>query len=411
MNGKYVAGMLMLSLMAAACGKDKGNGNDNTNDDVEKYPPVETANPNTSYPPAFQGQTRIYGLKTKAELDVKILNQNLQRPWGMAALPNGNWLITQKNGSMVVLNADGSLKSTINGLPAVNSGGQGGLLGITLDPQFAQNRMVYWTFSEDVSGGTVTAVAKGMLAENESSINNATVIYRAMPAYQGLLHYGGRLAFDGSGSLLVSTGERSDLATRPSAQDKATGLGKILRITREGQAASGNPFANDANALPELYSYGHRNVQGLAYDAATNVLWEVEFGPRGGDEVNRVEAGKNYGWPTITYGIEYSGGVIGDGITQQAGMEQPVYYWDPVVSPSGTVIYNAEYHSEWKGNLLIACLSGQHIVRLRIQNGKAAGEERLLSGENQRFRDVAVGTDGKLYAITDQGRFYQVGKK
>lgn len=410
MNGKSLAGMLLLSFLVSACGKDKGNNNDNDND-VQHYPPVETANPNTSYSPAFQGQTRIYGLKTEAELEVKILNQNLQRPWGMAALPNGNWLITQKNGSMVVLNADGSLKSTINGLPAVNSGGQGGLLGITLDPQFAQNRMVYWTFSEDISGGTVTAVAKGMLAENESSINNVSVIYRAMPAYQGLLHYGGRLVFDGSGNLLVSTGERSDLATRPLAQDKSTALGKILRITREGQAASGNPFANDANALPELYSYGHRNVQGLTYDAANNVLWEVEFGPRGGDEVNRVEAGKNYGWPTITYGLEYSGDVIGAGITQQTGMEQPVYYWDPVVSPSGTVYYNANYHTEWKGNLLIACLSGQHIVRLRIQNGKVAGEERLLSEENQRFRDVAVGTDGKLYAITDQGRFYQVGKK
>lgn len=409
MNRKYLAGMLMLTVMASACNKDKDNGNGG--DDVEQYPPVETQNPNTNYPPAFQGQTRIYGIKTKAELDIKILNQNLQSPWGMAALPNGNWLITQKQGTMVVLRADGTVKNTINGLPAVNSGGQGGLLGITLDPQFAQNRMVYWAYSENVSGGTVTAVAKGMLAENEGSISNISVIYRALPAYQGLLHYGGRLTFDGTGNLLVSTGERSDLATRPLAQDKTTALGKILRITREGQAAPGNPFANDPAALPELYSYGHRNVQGLAYDAANNALWEIEFGPRGGDEVNRVEAGKNYGWPTITYGLEYSGDIIGAGITQQAGMEQPVYYWDPVVSPSGTVLYNADYHTEWKGNLLIACLSGQHIVRLRIQNGKAAGEERLLAEEGQRFRDVAVGTDGKLYAITDQGQFYQVGKK
>lgn len=407
MNRKYLAGMLMLAIMASACNKDK----DNNNDDVEHYSPVETQNPNTNYPPAFQGQTRIYGIKTKAGLDIKVLNQNLQSPWGMATLPNGNWLITQKQGTMVVLRADGTVKNTINGLPAVNSGGQGGLLGITLDPEFAQNRMVYWAFSENISGGTVTAVAKGRLAENEGSISNITVIYRALPAYQGLLHYGGRLTFDGTGNLLVSTGERSDLATRPLAQDKATALGKILRITREGQAAPGNPFANDPEALPELYSYGHRNVQGLAYDAANNMLWEIEFGPRGGDEVNRVEAGKNYGWPTITYGLEYSGGVIGAGITQQAGMEQPVYYWDPVVSPSGTVLYNADYHTEWKGNLLIACLSGQHIVRLRIQNGKAAGEERLLAEEGQRFRDVAVGIDGKLYTITDQGRFYQVGKK
>lgn len=407
MNKKHLAGMLLLTLMVSACGKDKGNNNN----DVTQYPPVETQNPNTSYTPAFQGQTRIYGIKTQAELDVKVLREGLQAPWGLVALPNGNWLVTQKNGTMLVLNADGSTKSTINGLPAVNSGGQGGLLGVALDPQFAQNRMVYWTFSENVSGGTVTAVAKGMLAENEGSISNIDVIYRAMPAYQGQLHYGGRLVFDQTGNLLVSTGERSDLVTRPLAQDKSTGLGKILRITREGQAAPGNPFANDPDALPELYSYGHRNVQGLTYDAQTNALWEVEFGPRGGDEVNKVEAGKNYGWPTITYGIEYGGGVIGDGLTQKEGMEQPVYYWDPSVSPSGTVFYNADYHTEWKGNLLIACLSGQHIVRLRIQNGKVAGEERLLSNENQRFRDVAVGIDGKLYAITDQGRFYQVGKQ
>ncbi|MCH5716235.1 PQQ-dependent sugar dehydrogenase [Niabella hibiscisoli] len=239
------------------------------------------------------------------------------------------------------------------------------------------------------------------------------VIYRATPAFAGTLHYGGRILFDKSGHLFVSTGERSDLQTRPKSQDLATGLGKIVRITKDGKPANGNPFINTAGAMPENYTYGHRNVQGLAIHPQTGDLWENEFGPRGGDEVNRIEAGKNYGWPTISYGLEYSGGKIGEGLTQKEGLEQPVYYWDPVVSPSGMTFYSGDLIPEWKNNLFIGCLSGSHIVRLEIKDNKVVGEERLLTDRQDRFRDVQQGKDGALYAVCDgaHGKLYRIGKK
>jgi glucose/arabinose dehydrogenase len=270
---------------------------------------------------------------------------------------------------------------------------------------------VYWVFSEKTDNGNLTAVAKGKLSADERSIENATVIYQATPAHRSTLHYGGRILFDKQGYLVVSTGERSDIETRPLAQDLKGGLGKIVRITVDGKPAPGNPFAGNSNARPELYSYGHRNVQGLAWHPVTGDLWETEFGPRGGDELNRVQPGKNYGWPTITYGIEYSGGKVGDGITQKAGMEQPVYYWDPVISPSGMVFYNSSNIPEWKNNLFISGLNLPHIIRLVIENNKVTGEERILASERQRFRDVTIGKDGDLYAVTDSGRLYRIAKK
>jgi glucose/arabinose dehydrogenase len=296
-------------------------------------------------------------------------------------------------------------------LPAVNAAGQGGLLGVTTDPQFASNRMVYWVFSENTPEGNLTAVAKGRLSTDERSMENVSVIYRATPAYRGTLHYGGRILVDKSGNLMVSTGERSDLATRPQAQELNSALGKIVRITKEGQPAEGNPFIGQASARPELYSYGHRNVQGLAFHPQTGDLWETEMGPRGGDELNRILPGRNYGWHIITYGIEYSGQKVGEGITQKQGMEQPVYYWDPVLSPSGMSFYSGDDMPEWKNNVFIAGLNSNHIARLVISNNKVTGEERLLSGEGQRFRDITQGKDGALYTVTDGGRLYRIGKK
>jgi glucose/arabinose dehydrogenase len=312
---------------------------------------------------------------------------------------------------MRIVTADGKAGNAITGIPPVNSKAQGGLLGLTLDPAFASNRMVYWVFSENVNNGTQTSVAKGRLANNEQKIENATVIYRATPSFNSTLHYGGRILFDKTGNLIVSTGERSELETRPQAQWLNSALGKIVRITTNGQPASGNPFANKKDARPEIYSYGHRNVQGLAWHPETGELWENEFGPRGGDELNRIVPGKNYGWPTITYGIEYSGGKVGEGKTQQEGLEQPVYYWDPVLSPSGMTFYTGDNMPEWKNNLFIGGLSSMHIARLVIKDNKVTGEERILDKENQRFRDVAVGKDGALYAVTDGGRMYRIAKK
>jgi glucose/arabinose dehydrogenase len=271
--------------------------------------------------------------------------------------------------------------------------------------------MVYWVFSENVAGGTLTAVAKGRLSDNETTIESPTVIYRAIPAANSTAHYGGRILFDSNGNLLVSTGERSNLSTRPLSQSVTAALGKIVRITKDGQPASGNPTFSGAGALPELYSIGHRNPQGIAIHPTTGDLWNSEHGPRGGDEINRVVAGANYGWPTITYGIEYGGGAIGSGIQQQAGMEQPVYYWDPVISPSGITFYKGNRVPEWENNLFIGALSGQHIARLVIKNNKVIGEERLLKDENQRFRAITQGTDNALYAITDAGILYRIDKE
>lgn len=379
---------------------------------------VETQRPNTSYKPAFEGQTRIRAVVTKTPYEAKVLTSSLQSPWGIVSLPDGRFMVTEKGGTMRMVSASGTVGEAIKGIPEVNSRGQGGLLGICIDPSFATNRMVYWAFSEALAEGNVTSVARGKLSSDEKSLENVTVIYRATPAYDGTLHYGGRVLFSKDGSLFVTTGERSDRATRPQAQDINSGLGKILRITGDGKPAAGNPFVGRANARPELYSYGHRNVQGIAFHPVTGDLWETEFGPRGGDELNRITAGKNYGWPVITYGIEYGGNKIGGAIQQKEGLEQPVYYWDPVISPSGITFYDArppdgqdKVIAEWNNNLFISSLSGAHICRLVIENNKVTGEERLLSGEHQRFRDITQGMDGALYAITDQGRLYRIGKQ
>ncbi|TDW47942.1 glucose/arabinose dehydrogenase [Flavobacterium sp. 270] len=373
--------------------------------------PVETNPANSSYTPAFAGQTRAGSIQTTTEYEVKILTSNLASPWGVASLPDGRLLVTEKAGKMRIVTQAGVVSNAITGIPTVNPADQGGLLGLCIDPNFATNRMIYWVFSEAVAGGNITAVAKGRLADNEATIENATVIYRSNTPNSSTLHYGGRVLFDKNGNLFVSIGERSVLQTRPLAQSVSSSLGKVVRITTGGQPASGNPVFTGAGALPELYSMGHRNPQGLAVHPTTGELWQSEHGPRGGDEINRITPGANYGWPTITYGIEYSGEKVGAGIQQQTGLEQPVYYWDPVVSPSGMTFYKGNRIKEWENNLFIGSLSGMHIVRLAFKDNKVAGEERLLASEGQRFRDITQGKDEALYAVTDQGRLYRIDKK
>ncbi|HYC39995.1 MAG TPA: PQQ-dependent sugar dehydrogenase [Chitinophagaceae bacterium] len=379
--------------------------------DTSTAKPVETRPANTSYKPAFAGQTRAGGVTTSTPYSVSVVTDDLDRPWGIAVLPDGRLLVTEKGGTIRIVTTSGNVSAAITGVPAVNAGGQGGLLGLTLDPDFSRNRLVYWVFSERITDGNLTAVAKARLSADERSMENATVIYRAIPAYRGTLHYGGRVVFDQAGNLILSTGERSDLATRPQAQWLNSALGKLVRITKEGKPAAGNPFLNRPDVLPEIYTYGHRNTQGLAFHPETGDLWQNEFGPRGGDELNLIRAGKNYGWPVITYGVEYGGGTIGQGITQKEGMEQPVYYWDPVLSPSGMCFYTGSEIPEWKNNLFITGLNSNHIARLVIRNNRVVGEERLLSREGQRFRDVQQGRDGALYAVTDEGRLYRIGRK
>lgn len=407
MKTKILLFIASASLALPSCGQTT---TDNTTASSQTSP-VETKEPNSTYKPAFTGQTRIAGVKSATSYEGKILTETLKFPWGITSLPDGRLLVTEREGTMRIVTPEGKVGDAIAGLPKVNPSGQGGLLGIRVDPAFDTNRMVYWVFSEPSPNGNLTAVAKGKLSADEKKIEGATVIYRATPAYKGNLHYGGRILIAPDGNLLISTGERSDLVTRPQAQSLNSGLGKVIRITKEGKPAAGNPFAGQAGARPELYSYGHRNVQSLALDPVTGDLWEAEFGPRGGDELNHIQPGKNYGWPTITYGIEYSGEKVGDAIQQKEGLEQPVYYWDPVVSPSGMTFYTGDRIPEWKNNLFIGSLSGMHVLRLIIKDDKVVGEERLLADQYQRFRDITQGKDGALYAVTDQGRLYRIDKK
>lgn len=388
--------------------------NDKVTDDVDPgtiTPPVENNAPNTTYKPAFTGQTRANGVQTTTKYESKIITSALSAPWGVKSLPDGRLLITEKSGTMRIVTVAGVVGNKITGIPAVNPSGQGGLLGLVIDPEFATNRMIYWVFSEAASGGNQTSVAKGKLSNDEKTIEGATVIYHANPPNASDLHYGGRILFDKTGNLIVSTGERSVLQTRPLAQSVSAALGKVIRITKDGQPATGNPAFTGTGALPELYTIGHRNPQGLALHPVTGEIWQSEHGPRGGDEINRLKPGSNYGWPTITYGIEYSGEKIGEGIQQKEGLEQPVYYWDPVVSPSGMTFYSGNRVPEWENNLFIGSLSGMHIVRLAFKDNKVIGEERLLASEGQRFRDITQGNDGALYAVTDQGRLYKIDKK
>lgn len=378
--------------------------------DTAKLPPVETKTPNSDYKPAFEGQTRINGVKTATPYKVEKIAEGLDHPWAVVPMPDGRLLITSKSGFMEIRSADGGLLKKITGFPKVENEGQGGLLDVAPDPDFSQNKTIYWSFSEKYGKGNLTAVAKGQLSPDETTIQNPVVIFRATPALNSKLHFGSRLVFDKDGNLFVSAGERSILEGRKQAQLLSAGLGKIFKITKDGKPAEGNPFIGQKDAMPEIFAYGFRNPQGLDLNPVTGELWETEFGPRGGDEVNIVRAGKDYGWPVITYGIEYDGRKIGDSIQQKEGMEQPVYYWDPVVSPSGIVFYTGDAIPEWKNNLFIGGLSSMHIVRLVIENDKVVGEERLLEDQQQRIRDVAQ-YNGALYAVSDAGILFKISRQ
>jgi glucose/arabinose dehydrogenase len=378
--------------------------------DRDTLPPVETKSGFANYKPAFAGQTRVAGAKTTTPYKVEKIASRLGNPFAIVAMPDGRLMVTLKSGTMEIHDQNGALVKKITGLPEVVYAGQGGLLDVAFDPNFSSNKMIYWSYSEKYGGGSVTAVAKGKLDEAGGKVDNSTVIFRATPVTKGNLQFGSRLVFTRNGDLFVSLGEKFAPEVRVQAQELNSYLGKIIRITTAGKPAAGNPFANRPNARPEIYSYGHRNPEGLDIDPATGELWESEFGPHGGDEINLIRPGKNYGWPVITYGLEYSGEKVGEGIQQKAGMEQPVYYWDPVISPSGICFYNGTAIPEWKGNLFVAALSGQHVDRLIIKNNKVVGEERLLTDKNQRFRDVAY-WNNVLYAITDDGDIYRISKQ
>ena len=285
------------------------------------------------------------------------------------------------------------------GLPAVAAGGQGGLLDVALDPRFADNRIVYWSYTEPApEGGNRTAVARGRL--DGERLADVQVIFRQQPAVAGSHHFGSRLVFGRDGRLFVTLGDR--FSRMADAQTLDNHLGKVVRIEPDGRVPADNPFVGRAGALPEIWSLGHRNAQGIAVQPGTGAIWTIEHGTRGGDEVNLDKPGLNYGWPDAAYGVEYAGGQINSGVTQAPGTEQPVYYWDPVIAPGGAIFYQGAMFPGWDGNLLVAGLKEKHIARLVIQNDRVVGEERLLTDLGERVRDVAVGADGAVWAITDE---------
>jgi glucose/arabinose dehydrogenase len=272
---------------------------------------------------------------------------------------------------------------------------------LAVGPTFAQDRLIYWSYSEPREGGNATSVARGRLSEDGARVENVQVIFRALPAYDGGAHFGSALAFDRAGHLFITLGDRSDRPMRPQAQDLGSHMGKTIRINADGSVPADNPFVGRAGALPEIWSLGHRNMQGVAV-APNGDVWTVEHGTRGGDEINLDQAGKNYGWPVIAYGVEYSGQPINEGITAREGLEQPVYYWDPVIAPGGMTVYDGAMFPAWRGNLLVAGLKEKHIARLVLEGNRVVGEERLLTDLGERVRDVAVGPDGAVWAITDE---------
>lgn len=404
-----IPAVCFLLFCSVACGTNS-NHNALATTDTTQQQPADTDTPNTHYKPAFPGQTRITPVKTTTAYTSELMTKNLGSPWATAVMPDGRFLITERSGYMMILDNNGKLVKKITGFPAVDYNGQGGMLDVALDPDFNKNKIIYWSFSEKQGEGNLLAVAKGQLDETKSIIVNPQVIFRATPAMNSANHFGSRLVFDKDGNLFVSTGERFILEGRRQAQLLNSHLGKIFKITKDGKPAPGNPFLSNKDAMPEIFAYGIRNCQSLAINPVTGELWEAEFGPRGGDEVNIIRAGKNYGWPVITYGIEYSGEKIGDGIQQHEGMEQPVYYWDPVLSPSGMTFYTGDNIPEWKNNLFICGLSSAHIARLVIENNKIVGEEKLLADKKERFRDIAC-YNGTLFTVTDSGNLYKISKK
>jgi glucose/arabinose dehydrogenase len=342
-----------------------------------------------------------------APVRVETVASGLEHPWALALLPDGRILVTERPGRLRLVSRDGQLSAPLGGVPAVFARGQGGLLDVALDPDFANNRLVYLSYAEpgEEEGTAGTAVARGRLGDGR--LEAVQVIYRQRPKLRGGGHYGSRLVFARDGKLFVTQGDRMNYRDR--AQDLSQGMGKIMRINPDGSIPPDNPFVGRSDAQPAIWSYGHRNAQAAALHPETGQLWTVEHGARGGDELNHPEAGKNYGWPIITYGVDYSGASIGEG-SVKAGMEQPVYYWDPVIAPSGMTFYTGDAFPNWKGSVFIGSLAPGALVRLTLDNGKVTGEERYLGDLRERIRDVQQAPDGMLYLVTDNanGRVLRV---
>lgn len=344
--------------------------------------------------------TRAPKPDTAARITWSTVASGLKHPWSVAFLPDGAMLVTERPGRLRLVSPEGEISAPIAGLPPVTTGDQAGLLDVVLDPSFGTNRLIYWSYSEPRGGeSSATAVARGRLSEDRTRLENVEVIFRQQPAVVSFGHYGSRLVFSRDGTLFVTLGERQ--IVREMIQDLSTDIGKIVRINPDGSVPADNPFVGQPGKRPEIWSYGHRNPQGATLNPATGELWTAEHGAKGGDEVNIPRKGRNYGWPVISYGVEYSGERIGEG-TKKEGMEQPLYYWAPSIAPSGMTFVTSDRYPGMKGNLLVGGLAAQDLSRLVLDGEAVVAEERLLSSLGKRIRDVRQGPDGYLYVLTDE---------
>ena len=398
--------VIAFSFATGACSDTSVNGAEEpapvqvsgSNDPCE---PLETREPNaSSQEPAFPAQTRTCEETTDVSFEVVTLADNLVHPWSVEPLPGGDLLVTERPGRMRIVTADGSVQDPIRGIPEVDARGQGGLLDVALSPDFRSDRTIYWSFAEPRQGGNATSVARGVLSEDRTRVENVQVVFRARPTYDGDKHFGSRLAFGPDGKLYVTLGERSDREIRPQAQHPDSHMGKTIRINPDGTVPADNPFVNEQGTLPEIWTFGHRNIQSAAFDGEGQ-FWTVEHGPRGGDELNLIKGGENYGWPLVSFGEEYSGQSIQTAETTRPGYVDPVYYWDPVIAPSGMEFYTGDAFPEWRGSVFIGGLVAKAVVRLSLEDGRVTGEEHLLGDRGRRIRDVRQGPDGALYVVTD----------
>lgn len=411
---RLLAGTVLSVLVFALPAAAQSTGDTSPIDHVEGQPPatgadskaagkpVETEAANApDQTPAFENQTRAPQPAEMPKVATETVAEGLPHLWSMEFLPDGRMLVAAKKGSMHIVSKEGQASAALDGVPEVVSSGQAGLLDVALAPDFANSKTILFSFSEPREEGNGTSVAKARLVEDgngKARLEDMAVIFRQMPSYDNTKHYGSRLTFAPDGALFVTVGERSDRETRVFAQDLASGFGKVFRIDLNGKAMPDNPFVSREGAQPEIWSYGHRNLQSAALDGQGR-LWTVEHGPKGGDELNRPEAGINHGWPVITYGVEYSGGAVGEGLTAKEGMAQPVYYWDPVIGPSGMAFYDGEEFPEWKNSFVIGGLVSTGLVIVHLDGDKVSHEERVPL--EARIRDVKVGPDGAIYAVTE----------
>lgn len=383
-------------LLAAAC-----SNSETRSEPAGQGAAVAQGAANADFQPAFAHQTRAPEMRSGVDIAAEQIARGLDEPWAIAFLPDGRALVSERPGRLRVIARDGAMSDPVSGLPAVDGRDQGGLLDVALGPSFGEDRLIYWSYTEPRGGGeNATAVARGRLSEDDARVDNVEVIFRQQPAWDSTKHFGSILIFDDAGQLYVTLGERSNREARGLAQDNSTTLGKVVRINADGSVPADNPFLGDATARDEIWSTGHRNVQGAALHPETRALWTIEHGPRGGDELNIARAGRNYGWPIISYGEEYSGQPIGEGIAAREGLEQPVYYWDPVIAPGDMTFYTGDLFP-WAGDLLIAGLRTEALVRLELEGERVIGEERFALGVG-RIRDVAQAADGALWIITDE---------